>query len=116
MYTQRAGIPTLTQKKRVTNDILNLEKLGISQKKDAKGSVMQSSLTESQVHPMMKPPMTSKLMEAFENIQMHRLFKQNMEMFILLFNQDAERGINYLISNELVPFLLLTLIITHILI
>ena len=44
----------------------------------------------------------NRLMEEFENIQMNMLFRQKLEMFILLFNQDAERGINFLIANELV--------------
>ena len=50
----------------------------------------------------MNQPITANLIAAFEDIQMHRLFKQKMEMFILKFNQDREKGINFLIEKELV--------------
>ena len=79
-----------------TTNALNLEKIGIEA-----GQERQLSAAESEI-PALKRPASSKLVEAFENIQMHRLFRQKMETFILLFNQDAERGIGFLTGNMLV--------------
>lgn len=47
-------------------------------------------------------------MMEFENIQLNMLIRQKLEMFILHFNQNAEKGIKYLITNELVETLLFT--------
>ena len=107
---QRTGIPTLTAKKRVTTDIYNLEKLGIDTKKQGQSTMALSqrrtqlgnySDNDGKSEPL-KNLNTNRLMEEFENIQMNMLFRQKLEMFILLFNQDAERGINFLTANELV--------------
>mgnify|MGYP003876946495 CR=1 FL=1 len=96
---QRPGVPTMMEKNRYINDTLNLEKLGIPNKKRRRGS---ANISDGEANDFMRNSTTAKLMEVFENIQMHRLFKQKMEMFILLFNQDPNRGINFLIGNELV--------------
>ena len=85
----------------MTNDFLNLEKIGIPMSKTKNAVILQPALSDGESTNPSKTT-TSKLMEAFENIQMHRLFKQKMEMFIFFFNQDPERGINFLIGNELV--------------
>ena len=85
----------------MTNDFMNLEKIGIPLHKASTRSsaVVQQAVSDGESTNPTSKSTTSKLMEAFENIQMHRLFKQKMEMFIFLFNQDPERGINFLIGN-----------------
>lgn len=103
----------MTAKKRDTIDIYNLDKLGIATQRadsNAKINSRRNSVVSFSDTEIRKTPLKAKnkLMEAFENIQMHRLFKQKIEMFILFFNQDAERGISFLIENELVIILCLS--------
>lgn len=87
--TQRTGIPTITAKKREAAGPLNLNEFA-------------STPAQVEGYSERTKSMNVHLLKELASIEKQKVLKMKVEQFVLLFNKNADQGINYLISSGLV--------------
>lgn len=84
-------MPTITAKKRETTALMNLNSFGNNPVSASQMSAADRGKT-----------MNISLLKELASIEKQKHIKMKTEQFVLLFNKNADQGINYLISSNLV--------------